>query len=60
MLSLSRRPGEAVQITVPASAAGTIVTVMLYRLAGGQAVLAFGAPPDVTILRTELLEREGE
>lgn len=35
MLSLSRRPGEAVQITVPASAAGTI-------------------------LRTELLEREGE
>lgn len=54
MLLLSRKPGQSVQIILD----GKITTVTLLGVNGGQVRLGFTAPEEVSIVRTELLERD--
>ncbi len=49
MLILQRKPGESLVI-------GGDVTVSVVSIEGGRVRLAISAPPEVSILRSELLE----
>ncbi len=49
MLILQRKPGESLTI-------GGDVTVSVVSIEGGRVRLAISAPPEVSILRSELLE----
>ena len=49
MLILQRKPGESVVI-------GENITVSVVSIEGGRARLAISAPPEVSILRSELLD----
>ena len=60
MLTLHRREGEAIQITVPPHHADTIITILLGVVHANRASIKFDAPQAVTILRSELLEEGGE
>lgn len=51
MLTLTRRPGEAVILTLPDQ---TRIVVELREISGQQARLTFHAPDEVRILREEL------
>jgi carbon storage regulator len=51
ILILSRRPGEEIQI-------GDDVVVRVVFVGAGKVRLAFSAPPEVRIVRTELLPEE--
>jgi len=48
MLVLTRRPGESVLV-------GDGIEIQVVRIEGDRVVLGIVAPPDVTIVRTELL-----
>ncbi len=49
MLILQRKPGESLTI-------GENITVSVVSIEGGRVRLAISAPPEVSILRSELLE----
>ncbi len=51
MLILQRRPGESVVI-------GENITISVVSIEGGRVRLAVSAPPEVSILRSELLDAE--
>lgn len=53
-LVLSRRPKERVRICVY----DMVITVTVYETSSGSASLVFEAPPEVQILREELVARE--
>jgi carbon storage regulator CsrA len=53
MLALSRKPGEKVVI-------GNGITLTVVEVRGDRVRLAFDAPDQVRILRTELAGRQGE
>lgn len=55
MLTLSCKPEESVVLLLPD---GTRVEVSLVGLYRGRVALGFDAPPDVRIVRKELLGRE--
>ena len=57
-LTLSRRVGEGVTITVPASNTATEVKVRSARVRGQQTQLSISAPEGTKIMRDELLERD--
>jgi carbon storage regulator len=50
MLVLTRRRGDRILI-------GNNVEIMITRVVDGQVRLAIKAPPEVTVLRAEVLER---
>lgn len=52
MLILTRRPGESLWI-------GDGIKITLINVEGNQIRIGIKAPDDVTILRSELLERQG-
>jgi len=52
MLVLARRPGETIIIETPA---GERIEVAVLGIKGNQVRVGTEAPPDVTILRDELL-----
>lgn len=49
MLMLSRKLGESIQI-------GPDITVLVARIGRSQIQIGIQAPPDIQVLRTELLE----
>ena len=49
MLILQRKPGESLVI-------GENITVSVVSIEGGRARLAISAPPEISILRSELLD----
>ena len=49
MLILQRKPGESLQI-------GEQITVSVISIEGGRVRLAISAPPEISILRSELLD----
>lgn len=51
MLALSRRPGETIRI-------GDDVVIKIVGIKGNQVRISIEAPPDVTILRSEVYERD--
>ena len=55
-LALSRKAGEEVVI----GTAGRPVRVRVMEIGGGRVKLSFDAPPEVRVLRSELLPPEGE
>ena len=57
-LTLPRRVGEGVTITVPASNTATEVKVRSASVKGQQTHLRFSAPDEVKIIRDELIERD--
>lgn len=57
-LTLTRRVGEGVTITVPASSTATEVNVRSASVKGQQTHLRFIAPDEVKIMRDELIERD--
>jgi carbon storage regulator len=52
MLILTRRPGESLLI-------GDDIEITLINVEGNQVKVGIKAPDDITILRAELLERQG-
>ena len=54
MLTLSRKRGESVVLTLPD---GSTIRVTVAHLGDYQTRLAFEAPPEVRIMREELLTR---
>lgn len=52
MLILTRRPGESLLI-------GDGIKITLINVEGNQVKIGIHAPDDITILRSELLERQG-
>lgn len=55
MLTLRRREGEEIVLTVPAGAGPVEIVVRVQELSQGRARLGIEAPIDVRILRAELL-----
>ena len=55
MLILTRRPGESLVIELPT---GKHIKVTVLALKGNQVRIGTDAPPEVTILREELLESD--
>jgi len=55
MLVVTRRPGESVIIELPT---GELIEVTVLSVASNQVKLGTDAPPEVLVLREELLERE--
>jgi carbon storage regulator len=53
MLCLSRREGERIFI-------GENIVIQIVRVRGGSVRLGIEAPPEIVVVREELLEREGE
>jgi carbon storage regulator CsrA len=59
MLVLKRKPDQSVRVVGPDGRTLAVVTVV--GVDGRDAVrLAFSAPPEVRIVRSELIERAGE
>jgi sRNA-binding carbon storage regulator CsrA len=54
-LTLGRRIGECITLTVPPSQEPTIIEVELGRITGNQAKIITFAKPTVKIVRSELL-----
>ncbi|MFC1772610.1 carbon storage regulator [Pseudomonadota bacterium] len=55
MLVVTRRPGESLVIELPT---GEQIKVTILALKGNQVRIGTDAPPEVTILREELLESD--
>jgi len=49
MLILTRRPGESIQV-------GENIEISILEIRGNQVRIGISAPPDVLVLRSELLE----
>lgn len=53
MLILTRRPGESIQV-------GEDIEISVLEIRGNQVRLGINAPPDVLVLRSELIEKKPE
>ena len=56
MLIITRRPDEAVEITVPET--GDVITVMVTAVRGSEVRLGFDTPRHWNLKRQEVAERE--
>lgn len=52
MLILTRRPGESIQV-------GQEIEISILEIRGNQVRLGISAPPDVLVLRSELVDSAG-
>ncbi|VAW73733.1 Carbon storage regulator [hydrothermal vent metagenome] len=60
MLILTRRPGETIIVETPTDTADCTaesIQVTVLAIKGNQVRIGVAAPPEITILREELLER---